>query len=259
VAEPDFVGRILFEGDLAVTRKTSIALVCLCAIVQVGCGNRPGEDRTDRTELESSRQDAIGEGTLDNESVRACFEGYKQAILDQDGNAAVALVDGNTLEYYGEMRRLALEGKPEIVRNLSTIDKMMVLMLRHQTPVEDLSQMSGDSLFVYAVDKGWIGRESVISNELGDITVSGDHASGVHVSAGTETPLRWMFQKKDGNWKLDITSIMPAADQAFKQMIRESGQSEDEFLVAILESVSGRRVPESIWEPMAVDPQIKDQ
>ena len=211
------------------TRKIQLSLLCLLAAVQGGCKEGDSQEAT---------------------FVRTCFEGYKEAILDQDGEAAVALVDGSTLKYYGKMRKLALEGSPTDVRQLSTIDKLMVLILRHRIPLEDLTEMTAESLFVYAVDEGWIGRESVINNELGDIKVSGTNATGVHISAGNESPFKWIFRKENGKWKIDITSIMPIADQAFKQLIQENGLSEDDFLFSILESVSGEKVPDSIWEPL---------
>src|SRR5262245_58253589 len=120
-------------------KKIQITLLCLLTAVQGGCKEDDSHDAT---------------------FVRACFEGYKKAILDQDGKTAVALVDDNTLKYYGKMRELALEGSANDVRQLSTVNKIMVLMLRHRIPFEDLTEMTADSLFVYAVDEGWVGRES---------------------------------------------------------------------------------------------------
>ena len=49
---------------------------------------------------------------------------------------------------------------------------------------------------------------------------------------------------------MDLTAIMAPADQAFKMMIEQSGGTEDGFVINILESVSGEKVPDSVWEPM---------
>lgn len=183
-------------------------------------------------------------------AVRASFEGYKQAILGQAGEKSVGFVDRNTLAYYQKMRDLALRGDQETIRALSTVDKLFVLSIRHRISPEEVELMTGESLFVYAVNQGWIGKASVINNEVGDITVSGTHATGVHLSRGKATPLKFVFQRENGKWKLDLTSIMPAADQAFKQVIRESGLDEDEILITILESVSGKKVADTVWDPM---------
>ena len=110
--------------------------------------------------------------------------------------------------------------------------------------------MTGESLFVHAVNQGWIGKESVINNDIGDITVSGTHATGVHVSEGKASPFKWVFSLENGKWRLDLTSMMPIGDQALKQVIRESGFSEDEFLTTVLESVSGKKVADTVWDPL---------
>ncbi len=65
-----------------------------------------------------------------------------------------------------------------------------------------------------------------------------------------ETPLKYTFHREDGRWGLDLTAIMAPADQAFKMMIEQSGGTEDGFVISILESVSGEKVPDSVWEPM---------
>ena len=183
-------------------------------------------------------------------SVRACFDGYKQAILDRDGMKAVAFVDKNTLDYYRKMRDLSLRGNRETVGALSSINKLMVLSIRHRVPLESLQQMTPESLFAHAVDEGWIGKQSVINNELGDIAVSGASATGVHISAKKETLIKWVFRKEDDRWRMDLTSMITVADQAMKHVIRQSGLSEDEFLTNILESVSGKKVADTAWEPM---------
>jgi len=205
-------------------------LICLFSLVLSGCA----------------------EGTSLDEAVavRASYEGYKQAILDQDGKEAVAFVDKKTLDYYRKMLDLALRGDRETVRALSTIDKLMVLSIRHRIPSEYAEQMTAESLFVHAVDEGWIGKQWVINNELEDIAVSGTSATGVHISAGKETPLKRVFQKEDDRWRVNLTCCMPVTDQEMKKMITQSGLSEHEFLAKIVESVSGREVVDTVWEPV---------
>lgn len=210
-------------------RKVAPAVVVLIIVLAAACSSGETEEAA---------------------AVRASFDGYKQAILDQDGATSRTFVDSNTIAYYQTMRDLAVRGDRETVRTLSTVDKMMVLMLRHLLSVELAGRMDGESLFVYAVEQGWIGRESVINNDIGDITVSGTHATGVHVSDGRATPVKFVFQLENGEWRIDLTSIMPAADQGFKQIIRESGLDEHAFIFTILESISGKKVANTVWDPM---------
>lgn len=121
------------------------------------------------------------------------------------------------------MRDLALRGDRETIRALSTVNKLFVLIIRHRVSSKEVELMTGESLFVYAVNHGWIGKASVINNEVGDITVSGTHATVVHISEGEASPFKWVFKMEYGKWRFDLTSMLPVAKQAFKEVIRESG------------------------------------
>lgn len=187
----------------------------------------------------------------ESEAVRAAFNGYKQAILQENGTTAVGYVDTKTLDYYRRIKELALHGESYAVRALSPMDKLMVLTIRNRVPLATLQGMTPESLFVHAVNEGWVGKESAAGNEVGAVEVTGDTATGVHVSRGQQSPYKWEFHKEDGRWKIDLTSIMPIADRALRQLILQSGASEDEFVLRMLEAVSGQQIGSTIWEPMA--------
>ena len=65
-----------------VMRHTCYSLLLLSIVLQVGC------------ESFDAKQES--------ELIRNCFENYKKAILAQDGEAAVALVDNDTLAVNGK-------------------------------------------------------------------------------------------------------------------------------------------------------------
>ena len=221
----------LTVGD-KMTPGIKILLLAVLAIVQASCQN---------------------EGTDQKASIRICFDGYKKAILAQDGTSAKLFVDKNTIDYYGKMRDLALNAPEEKVRKLSTIDKLMVLTIRHRIPAKDIDGMNGESLFVHGVEQGWIGKGNVVNNELGDIKIFSNYATGVHIASGQESRLRWTFRNENGKWKIDLTTLMAVGDQAFKQLINQSGMPEDQFILTTLESVSGNKVPDTIWQPIKTE------
>ena len=208
----------------------SSAPLCFLSMVFAGC-----EDIT------SSHEEA---------DVRACFGNYRTAILAEEGQEALRFVDRRTLDYYGRILDIALRGNRETVAGLSTINKLMVLILRHRIPLDSLKEMTAESLFIHAAEHGWVGKNDVIANELGKVVVFGTYALAVHISVGQESPFQYRFEKEDGRWKLDLTSIMPVVDQCFKQVIRESGLPEDEYLFSLIESDSGRKVSDTIWDPI---------
>lgn len=193
-----------------------------------------------------------GGASLDEEkgAVRQCFEDYKQAIAAQDGKTAATLVTGSTLDYYGRMQGLALRGEESEVKGLPFTDKLMVLSLRHRVGMPTLEQMTSESLFVHAVNEGWIDKDSTVANELGEVAVKGESATGVHIFSGEASPYKWTFLEEDGRWRLDINSLLPLVNETMKQLIQQAGSTEEAVLMDALESVSGKEVPAAIWEPL---------
>lgn len=188
--------------------------------------------------------------SIDEEGIRESFFTYKNSILTQNGIEAVKQVNSSTIEYYGEMKDIALVGTEEKVRNLSTLNKLMVLMIRHLIEPSLLSEMTAEDVFVWGVDEGLIGEDAVGSS-LGDITIADNVAIARYIQNGQVTVLNWQFEKEDGAWRLDLTSILKLAAPAFKEAIKSSGMSEDEFIFMALETASGRKVSDDIWKPVA--------
>lgn len=181
--------------------------------------------------------------------VRGTFLAYKEAILQQQGRSAVSLVNRATLQYYARMKLLALEGQEKEVRLLSPMNKIMVLSLRHRLAVGDLGKMTPEEVFAYAVNQGWIGKSSVLDSDIGQVQVFGRDASAEYVKSGKPTPLKYRFTKEEGKWRIDLTALMPVADQAMRMLIQKQGFDEDTFIISLIESVSGRKVLPSIWQP----------
>ena len=188
--------------------------------------------------------------SVEQAAVRKCFADYKAALLAEDGAKAKSLVDKGTLEYYGKMKKLALEATATETRKLKVVDKIIVLLQRHMIPIEKLQKMTGEDLFVHGVDQGWIGREAMLSNDIGDVTVNGSSASGVHIVNGKETPLHWDFRLEDDQWKIDLLPLMPHGEKAVNELIKDSGFSEEDFLFTVIQNLSEKVVLETVWEPL---------
>jgi hypothetical protein len=185
----------------------------------------------------------------DTNAIRQCFSEYKDALLAEDGAKAVELVDGETIELYSRQLDWALKATPGETRALGLLDKLSVLRIRMEFSRQELLEMDGRELFVYGVDHGWIDPEGVKNNSLGKITVTQDSATVQGLNQGKPTPINWVFTREGDAWKLNLLSILPAAETAFKMLIRESGQTEDEFLIEILSMLSEKRPDKSIWFP----------
>ena len=95
-----------------------------------------------------------------------------------------------------------------------------------------------------------VGKSSVAGNELGEIIIEENFAKGQLVAAGQKTDYYFHFYKEEGQWKMDITSLFAIANMAFEQMVKESGEEENKYLVSLLELLSGKSIAADIWKPV---------
>lgn len=184
------------------------------------------------------------------DDVRASFEHYKTAIMSDDGPEAIKYVDQRTLDYYGRILQSSLVDDSVTVDRMDLLDKLMVLSLRYRTPKEKLLSFNGSEILIYAIESGMVGKNSVMGNTIGEVTLGEAKTEGQLVVNGNPTPVNLDFYKEADGWKVDITSIFDLSETAFRQMVDESGQSENEFLQLVLDMVGGGKPFNPIWNPV---------
>jgi hypothetical protein len=127
---------------------------------------------------------------------------------------------------------------------------MTVVIARACIEPELLRAMDGRSFFAHAVDIGMIGERSVARNEVGLVKVSGAEATGEAVVRGKPVGMHWRFEREAGAWRLDVTSALPKATQAFAGVIHRAGQTENEFILRMIAEFEGDEPGEEIWQPV---------
>lgn len=182
--------------------------------------------------------------------VRKAFDDYKTAILNDKGQHAADRVDSRTIQYYGHILDLVRTADSATVHGLSIMDRLMVFSVRHRTPKADLLRFDGRALFVYAVESGMVGKNSVAGNTIGEVVVEGSFAKGQLVVNGEGAPFQFHFYKEEERWKLDITSLFSISTMAFQKMAADSGQEENDFLFTLLEMITGRKPGPEVWRPV---------
>jgi hypothetical protein len=150
-------------------------------------------------------------------AVKASFDNYKQAILNDKGEEAVQYVDSRTINYYGDVLEKVRSADSATVNRLDLLDKVMVFSVRHRATKEDILSFDGKGLLVYAIKSGMVGKNSVVNSSIGDVTVEGTFAKGQYVSNGQKAPFNFDFYKEDNAWKVDLTSIFSTTNIAFSR------------------------------------------
>jgi len=184
------------------------------------------------------------------EAVSESFQSYKSAILDQKGESAVRLVTKRTVEEYQKYVDWALSADRKTLESLSFINRFQTFLLKHRIPLDTLKKLNGRSTFVYAVDRDWIGKNGVIRTTLGEIDVADKRANAEVIIGGQKVPNRFQFIKEEGIWKFDLIQVMRDTDQALKVAAKQKGLSENEFMFSLIETISGKKVNDSIWTPI---------
>ncbi|WP_420457365.1 hypothetical protein [Rubrivirga sp.] len=188
----------------------------------------------------------------DPAAVAQAFEAYRTAVLASDGRAALDAVDAATVRYYGAMLDLALDADSATVAREPLIHQLLVLALRGRVSADTLRAMDPVSAFVYGVDRGWIGRESVERIELGRVTVRGDRATATLESAGRPVPtLQFGFSREDGRWRFDLTSFQSGLSAELEAVAKRAGMTGSELVEQMLASVIGEPAAfDDLWHPV---------
>jgi hypothetical protein len=177
--------------------------------------------------------------------IQQVFEQYRSALLQGDGEAALAALDLETIDWYEQVIEFALTLDRDDLNRLDFIEKFTVLRLRHEFSRDELEDLTGDELIKIAIENGWISRSSVESLELEDVEVN--DLRGIVTITGISEPL-FLFVKEDGQWKFMLWKVTALGNPAFEQLVAESGLSEDEFVIGILEALSSFQVDERIFD-----------
>lgn len=205
-----------------------------------GCSNNPSQTNEVSSIQVQNQEDLVKEA----------FNSYKSSILNDKGEDAVNYVDTNTIKYYEKVLELVKNADRKEISSLSLLDKLMVVLIRHTINKEDIFSFDGRKLLVYAIENGMVGKDSVMNNSIGKVSIDENFAKGEMLVNGKKSSIYFHFYKESGAWKVDLTSIFDISNTAFKKMVEESGQTENDFIFLIIKSSNGKKPNSNIWEPL---------
>ncbi len=185
------------------------------------------------------------------DEVHESFEQYRTAILVGDGETAVQYLNQASINYYDDMLKDALYLKESEFEERTILDKLMILRLRMNFTAKELKKMNGRQLIVYSIQKGWIGKSSVINIEISEeIKIKGDWATIEVMQNGQSSGLNFIFQKENDIWKLDIKEIFKISNMTLAYLVKQSDYTEKEFIEMVLENTDNKKVSKSYYKPM---------
>jgi hypothetical protein len=191
-------------------------------------------------------------------AIRDLFNRYKTALLTGDGATAARLVDRETFAYFDEIKALTLTGSEDVVKKRPFVDRLLIVTMRHELPVDELQKMDLEGLLKHAIDAGWIGKQSILGLGIGEITVDGDHATAVAITPATQAAadpaaaqsqaLQYRFVRDGGEWRFGFRSLVESINQMISQLTAQMGTDQDALIFVLVEQLSGRKVLPDVWQ-----------
>lgn len=173
--------------------------------------------------------------------------------MKRDGARAASAVSSNSLAYYDRMRKLALSATKSELDELEGTERMLVLALRHQAPLDLLESGTPADLLAYAVNAALIIDTGAAETELGEVTIHGDLARGWLVVDGEPRYDVLQFALEDDGWKIDLEFAMRSSAGLIAASARRSKMSENDLIFELLSRGSGKPVGPDIWKPPLAD------
>lgn len=189
--------------------------------------------------------------TTDSKQVKQVYEQYRYAILNDDGKLAFQCIDSRTKSYYGQLLNWTVNDDSIALEKHSLVDKFTVLAIRAKASKEELLGFDSSTLFMYAVNKGMVGKNGVAKQAIGDPVIDSTFAKAPLIINGKNSSTYFHFYKENNEWKINISYLLTAANTAFRNMLDETDQTENEFIMDLLRIMEGREQNATIWLPVS--------
>jgi hypothetical protein len=203
------------------------------------------------------------------ERVLACFNDYKNAVLQRDGEKAVGFLSNSTLRYYDNVVSLVVHSDSAALAKTQLSLRFAVLSIRHRFKRQEYLGIDGKGLLQLYIEKemfseeivpfstvtdvvvlgGSINEKAALS-AVTDISVSGDHATARLVLDGEKTDFLYDFVYEGDAWKLDLVPTIAAANEELSDVVHVSGVDENGWIFDRLKVLSGVRPTGAIWRPV---------
>ena len=161
---------------------------------------------------------------------------------------AIGYMDSRTLDYYKNILKLVRSADSLTIERQPLLDKFTILNIRHIAPKKQILAFDDKSIIAFVIKNGMMGKNTLEGFELGKITVKDKTAKAMIIEDGKKSNKFYNFYSDGTTWKIDFTSLFPAEEKETRQIIIDSGKPENEFILGILEIMSGKKPGPNIWK-----------
>ena len=189
----------------------------------------------------------------DESELVALSSRWVAAVADRNPGF-VDLLSTSAAEHYQHLRDVALHGEVPVLDALEPTDQLQVMFLRLAIDANQLHEMSGRDILVRAIDEQWIGQDLRRTDELREVVIEGDTATGRLYKFGREDRPdrgRQYFSRENGEWHVDLRGERERLRMDFESFVARSGLAPSEAAFFILETRLLRKVRPADFVPPA--------
>ena len=182
------------------------------------------------------------------------FNGYRNAVLANDGKKAATFVTKPIFEYFTRIRDWTLYAPADKVKLLPITDQVTILRLRATIPTEKLAKIKqpGKTLFILSVEQEWLEKEYLKKVELKKDFPIGEDSQGVLIPQtlnGHVLPGLIRFTKENKQWKLDAYGLLLGSSFVFEKSVRQSKADKVQLVEDAIASIVGKKYDQAWWAP----------
>jgi hypothetical protein len=186
--------------------------------------------------------------------IDSCFKSFKSYTQTKHGAEATNYITNNSFDYFEKILVQAKRADRSQVITMDYFDRYLILGSRHSIGKSSLMKMSsGKELFVAAVNHGLLEMNETLELSFDDPLINNNYAK-VHPKAFGLDLLHSMidieFRKENRKWKLDYAAMIPGFNIGLPIIAKMTKMNESEFILSILEGITGRKPTQDIWEPI---------
>lgn len=183
------------------------------------------------------------------EAIRGTFGAYRAGVAAGAPGAVLDTVTSDSVAWFGELGDLARTATADAVRGLPATAQLLVLTLRDAGGAQLTELDDGEAVLSFLVEGRYAGQDRSLGG-LGDITLaSEDLALGVVTRDGVPTPLRWRFDRVDGQWRYDLLDALGRHDDAIARGAASRGLTVPDVVAETLQRLTGEAPADALYTP----------
>jgi hypothetical protein len=182
------------------------------------------------------------------------FDRIKIAEINKNPKQLLKYGSENTYTYFENIKELTLNADSLEVRDLNIFSKIMILYFRGSLAKDELANTRPEDLFVHYFDNTVILKSAIEDRVLRAVYVYGNDAFADLNSQTLPYPIshKIKFHKEHGIWKYDFPTYFEINNKNLEEIRSMSNDSEDEYLIAVLNNKGVHISYNKLWKPIVL-------